>query len=125
MLNAKIVVCLFFPLLLGSLQLLGANDMTDVSVDKVAALVDASNDHDVDRIMSFFAEDCDILMPRGPDSWGLRYEGIHELRKGLASQFEGVPDVHFGDDHDWVSGSLGVSTWLLTVTTRSGEQIEV
>jgi ketosteroid isomerase-like protein len=99
--------------------------MTDVSVDRLAELVDAFNEHDLDRIMRFFAEDCVLLMPQGPDPWGLRYDGIPEVRKGLASRFEGLPDAHFGDDHHWVSENLGVSTWLLTGTRRSGERLKV
>ena len=41
----------------------------------LAALVEAFNDHDLDRIMEFFADDCCLDMPRGPDPWGTRYVG--------------------------------------------------
>ena len=30
------------------------------------AIVDAFNDHDLDRIMAFFADDCGLEMPTGP-----------------------------------------------------------
>ena len=47
------------------------------------------------------------------------------MREGLASRLAGLPDVHYGDDRHWVAGNLGVSTWLLTGTAKTGEGIRV
>ena len=33
------------------------------------ALVKAFNDHDLDQIMTFFAEDAVLEMPHGPEPW--------------------------------------------------------
>ena len=85
----------------------------------------AFNEHDLDAIMEFFSDDCEFLMPRGRDPWGSRYVGKPAVREGLATRFEGIPDVHYGDDNHWLSGDLGVSTWMLTGTTTKGEQIAV
>ena len=38
-------------------------------------LCDAFNAHDLDRIMSYFADDCVLEMPRGSQPWGARSEG--------------------------------------------------
>jgi len=46
-----------------------------VSVGTVKAILDAFNAHDLDAIMEFFADDCTLDMPRGPDPWGQRYAG--------------------------------------------------
>jgi ketosteroid isomerase-like protein len=51
--------------------------------------------------------------------------GKSAVREGLAARFAGLPDVHYGDDDHWVAGDLGVSTWLLTGTTRAGDQVRV
>ena len=40
-------------------------------------------------------------------------------------RFETTPDVHYGQDRHWVAGSMGVSEWLLTGTTRDGSKLEV
>jgi ketosteroid isomerase-like protein len=58
----------------------------------------AFNEHDLDAIMSHLAEDCVFETPRGPDRWGRRFVGKEEVRRGLAARFEGIPDVHYGDD---------------------------
>lgn len=89
------------------------------------ALVEAFNQHDLDKIMEFFADDCSLDMPRGSKPWGTRYQGKAEVRKGLQSRFEMLPDVHYGDARHFATGQMGVSEWLVTGTLRSGETISV
>ena len=88
-------------------------------------LLDAFNAHDLDRIMTFFTEDCVLEMPRGPEPWGTRYVGAAAVREGLAGRFAGLPDVHYGEDEHWVCGSHAVSRWLLTGTSTTGQTIRV
>jgi len=96
-----------------------------VSVETLKAILDAFNAHDLDVIMEFFAKDCSFDMPRGPDPWGRRYTGKAAVREALATRFKGIPDVHYGDDRHWVSGTSGVSEWLLTGTTPDGVAVRV
>ena len=77
----------------------------------VGEVLDAFNRHDLDAIMSHFAEDCVFESPRGPDAWGRRFVGKDEVRRGLAARFEGIPDVQYGDDEHFVSGNRGASEW--------------
>ena len=69
-----------------------------VTAETAGAILDAFNAHDLDAIMGFFAEDCPLDMPRGPDPWGQRFVGKAAVREGLASRFEGLPDVRYSDD---------------------------
>ena len=96
-----------------------------VTLDALKGFMDAFNNHDLDAIMDFFSDDCSLDMPRGPDAWGKRFNGKAAVREGLAQRFKGLPDVHYSEDRHWVSGSLGVSEWLLTGTTPAGARIEV
>jgi ketosteroid isomerase-like protein len=93
----------------------------------LAALCDAFNAHDLDRIMSFFADDCVLEMPRGPKPWGARFVGKANVRAGLAARFEGLPDVHYGGEEHFVdeAAGAGMSKWILTGTTREGSRTEV
>ncbi|QYN32320.1 nuclear transport factor 2 family protein [Pseudonocardia sp. DSM 110487] len=100
-------------------------DRVGASVEMLEAVADAFNAHDLDAIMEFFAEDCSLDMPRGPEPWGQRLTGKAAVREGLAARFKGLPDVHYGDARHWVSGDLGVSEWLLTGTAHGGRQIRV
>ena len=98
---------------------------TQVNSEVLQAFLDAFNAHDVDAIMSFFADDCVLEMPRGPAPGGLRLEGKEQVREGIQSRFDGIPDVHYGDGSHWLCGDRGVSEWTLSGTQRTGERIEV
>src|SRR4026208_1218571 len=96
-----------------------------VTVDTLKQVLDAFNRHDLDAIMEFFADDCSFDFPRGPEYYGQRFKGKAEVRKALAGRFEGIPDVHYGEDHHWVAGDRCVSEWTLTGTTIAGVKIKV
>ena len=96
-----------------------------ITVELLKGFLEAFNRHDLDAIMSFFAEDCVIYMPRGAKPRGDRYVGKEEVRAGLAKRFEGIPDVQYGEDRHWVCEDFGVSEWTLTGTSTSGQHIEV
>lgn len=98
---------------------------TPVTVELLKEFLDAFNRHDLDSIMDYFAEDCVFYMPRGAGPRGDCYAGKQEVRAGLAKRFEGIPDVHYGEDRHWACGDFGVSEWTLTGTSRSGKRIEV
>ena len=98
---------------------------TERSVQTLREVLDGFNEHDLDAIMAHFAEDCVFEAPRGPDPWGRRSVGKDEVRRGLAARFEGIPDVHYGDDDHFACGDRGVSEWTITGTGVDGERIEV
>jgi len=92
--------------------------------ETLTALCDAFNAHDLDRIMSHFADDCTLDMPRGPEPCGNRFSGKPSVRAALAGRFEGLPDVHYGNAEHFVdeAAETGMSKWLLTGTTPAGER---
>ena|SRR6187401_51271 len=96
-----------------------------VTVDLLKRFLDAFNRHDLDAIMGYFADDCILYTPRGAGPRGDRYVGKQEVRAGLTKRFEGIPDVHYGDDRHWACGDFGVSEWTLTGTSVSGTRLEV
>ena len=90
-------------------------------------LCDAFNAHDLDRIMAFFADECVLEMPRGKEPWGSRFEGKRSVREGLATRFENLPDVHYGNCEHFAdsTANTGMSKWTLTGTSRDGKRVEV
>jgi steroid delta-isomerase-like uncharacterized protein len=100
---------------------------TSIGEDTLLAVLDAFNRHDLDAIMSHFADDAIFESPRGPEPGGTRYAGKDAVRAGLAKRFEGIPDVHYGADRHFLSadGSRGVSEWTLTGTMADGQRLEV
>ena len=100
--------------------------MADIGTS-LRSLCDAFNAHDLDRVMSHFADDCVLQMPRGGQPWGARHEGRAAVRKALAGRFEGLPDVHYGSGRHFVDAAAGtgISKWILTGTSRNGTRVEV
>jgi ketosteroid isomerase-like protein len=99
--------------------------LKQVTTDTLKRFLDCFNAHDVDGIMEFFSEDCVFDMPRGPEPGGRRLVGKEQVREGVRSRFAGLPDAHYGDGRHFVFGDRGVSEWLLTGTTPSGDKVEV
>ena len=101
--------------------------MTEAAIDEgtLKEFLEAFNRHDVDAVMSFFADDCVFDTPRGPLPGGTHLEGKDEVRSGVAARFEGIPDIHYGDDRHWVLGNRGVSEWTITGTDVNGNRIHV
>jgi taurine dehydrogenase small subunit len=97
----------------------------DRRLEVLREVFDAFNRHDLDAIMSHFAEDCVLETPRGADRWGARFAGKDEVRQGLAARFEGIPDVRYHDEEHFVSGSRGVSEWTISGTTGDGDPVDV
>jgi ketosteroid isomerase-like protein len=96
-----------------------------VTVEVMKGFLDAFNRHDLNAIMDYFADDCVFYMPRGEGPRGDRYTGKAEVRVGLAKRFEGIPDVHYGEDQHWACGDFGVSEWTLTGTSVAGKKLRV
>lgn len=101
-----------------------ASNTPSITQATLKSFLEAFNRHDLDAIMEYFADDCVLYLPRGSAPRGARFEGKAEVRRGLATRFEGLPDVHYGDDRHWVCGDLGVSEWTVTGTTPSGARVE-
>lgn len=96
----------------------GAADIRSI----LEALCEAFNAHDLDRIMAFFAEDCVLEMPRGSEPFGSRFTGRPAVRAALATRFQGLPDVHYGNARHFVDADAGtgISQWTLTGTAPDG-----
>lgn len=81
--------------------------------------------HDLDRILSHFADDAIFESPRGPEAWGQRFVGKEQIREAFAGRFAGIPDVRYQKDDHFVDGDRGASEWTLSGTSTDGQPIEV
>jgi ketosteroid isomerase-like protein len=60
-----------------------------VTTETLSAIADAFNRHDVDGVMSFFADDVVFETPKGPEPCGRRLVGADAVREGVAARFAG------------------------------------
>ena len=97
----------------------------DDGMRMLQAIATAFDEHDLDSIMTHFADDAVFESPRGPDPWGTRVVGLGAIREAFAARFSGIPDVRYQEDSHFVDGDRGASEWTLSGTTTDGTRIEV
>src|SRR5207302_7806034 len=83
------------------------------------------NAHDVDRLMTFMADDCVFESVTGPEACGTRHVGRERVRAAYAGVFAAFPDARFGAARHFVSGDRGLSEWVFTGTAVAGRRVEV
>jgi ketosteroid isomerase-like protein len=83
----------------------------------------AFNSRDVDRIMTFFADDATFLMARGPEADGRRVYGKEAIRKVLADRFKVITDMRWDHVDQFIAGSRAVTVWMVTGTGADGEKL--
>lgn len=90
------------------------------------AHISAWNDHDLDRLMSLFSDDCVFEASGGPAVSGERFVGKEAVRGAFAGVLESMPDAHWGGGrHRVIDAGYGVSEWTLTGTFTDGRSLEV
>jgi uncharacterized protein (TIGR02246 family) len=83
----------------------------------------AFNARDVDRIMTFFADDATFLMARGPEPDGRRVHGKEAIRRVLADRFKVIPDMRWDHIDVFIAGHRAVSVWTVTGVGKDGEKL--
>ena len=100
----------------GMSRTLTAKDLADT--------FDAFNRHDVDGVMTHFADDCVFYTVGGPEVYGAKVEGA----KAIADAFEGVwkamPDAHWDHRGHFVCDDRALSEWTFSGTNPDGSRVE-
>jgi steroid delta-isomerase-like uncharacterized protein len=95
-------------------------------LDLLASHTEAWNRHDLETLMSLFAEDCVFDASGGDEVCGKRYHGYQEVEEAFAEVFRSMPDARWGGGrHHALSPDYGVSEWTLTGTLPDGRRLEV
>jgi len=98
------------------------DDRDEASLAQLIAIGEAFNAHDVDAIMSHFAEDGVFDNARGPDIHGKRYVGKKVLDGFFRALMAAHPDIQWLTIDNRVSGDKGYAEWRRQCTLPSGEK---
>ena len=101
--------------------------MAKVTVELLDAIQGAFNARDVDAILSYFADDVEWLMARGPEAKdGRRLKGRQAIGDTLRARFEVIPDMRWEEMQHFIDGERAASEWVVRGTNRqTGEKIEL
>ncbi|HEX3883697.1 MAG TPA: nuclear transport factor 2 family protein [Stellaceae bacterium] len=90
-----------------------------VTLELMKAISAAFNSRDVDRIVSFFAEDGVFCLSRGSEAVGRTLKGRAVIRQVLADRFTQIPDMRWENEEYILAGNRAVSVW--TVRGKGGD----
>ena len=98
-----------------------------VTIALLDAIQDAFNRHDVDAILSYFAEDGEWLMARGPDPWeAKRLRGKQAIGDVLRARYAVIPDMRWVDMQHFIDpdGTRACSEWTVKGTPQEGAPLD-
>ncbi len=85
----------------------------------------AFNDHDIEAIVGFFADDGEFLLARGKHPWGTRLKGKTEIRDFLTRRFAELGDMQWKPITRFTCDNRAVSEWVVTGTLKNGSRLEL
>lgn len=100
---------------------------TKVTIALLDAIQDAFNRHDVDGILSYFAEDGEWLMARGPDPWeAKRLHGKQAIGDVLRARYAVIPNMRWVDMQHFIDadGVRACSEWTVKGTPKAGAPLD-
>lgn len=98
-----------------------------LTADDLKATFDAFNRHDIDGVMTHFADDCVFFTVAGEHEYGNRIEGKDAIARAFEGVWTAMPDVQWADHRHFLSedGTRGVSQWTFRATNPDGTRTEV
>lgn len=97
---------------------------TKLTVQELGALFDAFNRHDVDVVMSFFADDCVFNAIGGPEVYGTRFDTPEAISNAFAGVWKAMPDARWDHHSHFVHDDRAVSEWTFSGTNADGTRVE-
>lgn len=98
-----------------------------LTADDLKATFDAFNRHDIDGVMTHFADDCVFYTVAGDSEFGNEIRGRAAIAKAFQGVWTAMPDVQWADHSHFISedGTRGVSQWTFRATNPDGTRTEV
>ncbi|MGB3316062.1 MAG: nuclear transport factor 2 family protein [Albidovulum sp.] len=95
-----------------------------LTAQDLADTFDAFNRHDVDAVMTHFADDCVFYTVGGDRAYGNKVEGAEAIAKAFSAVWAGMKDAHWAHHGHFVCGDRAVSEWTFSGTDANGMRIE-
>lgn len=103
------------------------SERVNMTIEDLNALLQAFNDHDINRIVDGFAEDGVFVLAAGPAPDGQSFQGREAIREALATRLSAVPDIQWTDAESWLFGKdndRGLTEWRVRGTLPDGTKLD-
>ena len=91
-----------------------------ISMEQMEEILESFNDHNVERIVSYFDEEGEFLTAAGSEPHGERFVGREAIGEVLQQRFAAVPDICWVGTKTRVCGDRPVTEWRVQGTTAHG-----
>ncbi|NOC46651.1 MULTISPECIES: nuclear transport factor 2 family protein [unclassified Ruegeria] len=95
-----------------------------LTAQDLADTFDAFNRHDIDGVMTHFADDCVFYTVAGDEKYGNKVEGAEAIAAAFSGVWAGMKDAHWDHHSHFVHGDRAVSEWTFSGTDANGMRIE-
>ena len=95
-----------------------------LTADDLKATFDAFNRHDIDGVMTHFADDCVFNTIAGDEAYGTRIAGRDAIAQAFTNVCTGIKDAQWADHRHFVAGDRGVSEWTFRGTNPDGSRVD-
>ena len=95
-----------------------------LTAQDLADTFDAFNRHDVDAVMTHFADDCVFYTVGGDAAYGAKIEGAQAIANAFSAVWAGMKDAHWDHHSHFVAGDRAVSEWTFSGTGADGMRVE-
>ncbi|MEP3298288.1 nuclear transport factor 2 family protein [Tateyamaria sp.] len=85
---------------------------------------DAFNRHDVEGVMTHFADDCVFYTVGGDEVYGGKVEGAKAIAAAFSGVWAGMIDANWDHHSHFVQGDRAVSEWTFSGTGADGMRVE-
>ena len=97
---------------------------TKLTAQDLGDLFDAFNRHDVDAVMSFFADDCVFNAIGGAEVYGTRFDTPEAISNAFSGVWKAMPDARWDHHSHFVQDDRAVSEWPFSGTNADGTRVE-
>ncbi|GGC62192.1 hypothetical protein GCM10010994_20970 [Chelatococcus reniformis] len=95
-----------------------------MTIARLNELLAAFNDHQPEKVASFFAEDGVMLAAAGPEPVGATLKGPEAIKAALTKRFAASPDLQWTEARSWLLGDKGLTEWRVRGTAPDGTAID-
>jgi len=95
-----------------------------VDINFLAAFSEAWNNHDIDALMTFVADNCVFHTAAGPNLQGNTFSGREAVKQSFQAVWKNFPDASWLDGEHFVAGDRAVSESTFCATKPDGSKIE-
>lgn len=99
--------------------------MTTLTTELLDDIVAAFNEHDAEKVDSFFHTEGELISASGGNGRGTLTKGRDAIREALKARFTASPDIQWMEGMSWIAANQAVTEFRVVATLPDGGKLDV